>query len=96
MPGAIKYQDFRYFASAAIGMTANDNGVKLRFGIEEIPGEIIDQVGIVMTLKTLKILHHIVNGLFLQLEKQGVIISVDEANLKQLEEAFNAKSENQN
>lgn len=88
-----KIKDFRYFAADSIGVTANDNNVKLRFGIEETAGNITDQVGIFMTLKTLKLLNQMTTNLFEAFEKSGLVVEIDEAKLKEMKDAINPPDE---
>ncbi len=79
-------KDFRYIPADAIGLTANDNNVKIRFGIEHEPGKITDQVGVFMTLKTLKLLHEITTNIFESLEKIGVSVELDDEKIKEMKE----------
>ena len=54
--------DFRFFPSDVIGVTFNDNGVKLVFGIEEMDGSVTEQAGVFTPLAAAKLLSIILNS----------------------------------
>lgn len=55
-PEIKRQPDFRYVPADAITFSMTDNGVKLIFGVEESPGVHLQQIGVFMSLATLRLL----------------------------------------
>lgn len=54
-------KDFRYEYANAFAIQVGDNDVIIRFGINEVPGksaEFVDQIGIILTPRSAKVLIH--------------------------------------
>jgi hypothetical protein len=75
--------DFRYFFANTIGFTMSDNEIKIVFGVQEAPGDLessLEQAGVLLTLKTAKVLSNILAQSLEHYEKTtGTTIPYDDA-----------------
>src|SRR4051812_35086045 len=80
-------KDFRYVFASTFGARASDNDIAVVVGIDEgdTPGEIIEeQVGIIMTPRSAKLLHHILGQVLDRIEKATGDISIAPDKLEQI------------
>lgn len=80
--------DFRYYFANTIGFAMSDNEVRIIFGVMESPGEVEssnEQAGVVMTLKTAKILSRVLSESLAHYEATtGTVIPFDEEKAEHL------------
>ncbi len=83
--------DFRYIFANVLGMSFSDNEAKLVFGVEEAggPEASLEQVGIVMTHRTLKLLGRLINETVTHYENRtGTTIYLDETRVEKVRETL--------
>lgn len=85
--------DFRYIPVDTIGLIMNENSAKLVFGIEEGPGKIIEEIGIFLTPKSLKLLGIIATKAIEATEKAtGETVDIDDEKMKAIDDGMSIKS----
>jgi hypothetical protein len=81
--------DFRYFPGDTIGFNFNENGCRIVFGVDEGPGELVEQCGVFMTHKTLKLLGFMIDEAIRNYEAASNIkIEIPEHKVAQIREAM--------
>lgn len=89
--------DFRFVASDTFGINLNDNGLKIIFGIEDMDRETLEQSGVVLTLKSAKILAEIISLAVAKFEKDtDTIIPLNEDVLAEVGKALKAEKTHEN
>jgi hypothetical protein len=69
-PRVDRTPDFRYVAADAISFSFSDSGARLIFGVDEPPGGRLDQVGVVISHLTLKLIATMAELAFEEYEKR--------------------------
>ena len=85
--------DFRYYAADAFSFAMNDNNIKIVLGLEEVPGKVIDQAGLVLSPKTLKLLSILTDRAVTALEKSGQEIVLDKEKIDAINQVFSLAGE---
>jgi hypothetical protein len=86
--------DFRFYPANSLSFAFSDNDARIVFGLEE-PGSVdpYEQVGVVMTHRTLKLLGELINETIEQYESsRGETIFFDPTKLGSLRSQFEAAS----
>lgn len=88
-PKRVRSEDFRFVVGETFNLTINDNGGKIIFGIESGEEEVFEQIGVFLTLRSLKILSFILQkGINNIEENMGQEIPIDSAKTEELKKVF--------
>lgn len=86
--------DFRYVAVDTVGVSIGENSVKIVCSIEDLDGESLEQIGLVISPSVAKVLGVIINrGLLHQEEVTGRTIYVDQAKMDAVNATFDASKD---
>ncbi len=86
---------FRYIPADVIGLSMNENVAKLIFGVEERPGYVVEEIGVFLTPRTMKILGIIAARSVEAIEKRHGEIVIEDDKRKTIEESFSVTPKDQ-
>ena len=82
--------DYRFIPCDSIGHTLKDNSGKRIVGLEDLDGSVLEQVGVMMTHQTAKLLWFILNEAIPRYEKvSGKPIQLNDEKVNQILAVFN-------